>query len=117
MIVLYMIQHFGLLFILLFPEQIAGHASFLHTGKFHDGWRNNSYLPRFSVVAAQKRCGFQWDFNPICKGLIQQNIRFSLLYPAKLCVYFVDRSKLFEFPQEALDFGMVCPWIQMKLEF
>lgn len=46
----------------------------------------------------------RWDFNLICKGLIQLNIRFALLYPEKLRAYFEDRSKLFEFPQGALDF-------------
>lgn len=43
-------------------------------------------------------------------------MRFSLLYPEKLRAYFEDRSKLFEFPQGALDLSMLCPGIQMKID-
>lgn len=42
-------------------------------------------------------------------------MRFSLLYPEKLCAYFEGRSTFFAFPQGALDFRMLCSGIQMKI--
>lgn len=44
-------------------------------------------------------------------------MRFSLLYLENAHAYFEDRSKLFEFPQGAVDFFlMLCPGIKMKID-
>lgn len=95
-----------LFFISLLPGQNADHAAF--------------QTQQYCMIDRKKELSCplkKWGFNLICKGLIQLNMIFSLLYPQKLRAYFEDRSKLFEFPQGALDLSMLCPGIQMKIDF
>lgn len=89
-----------------FPWTECRPCSFPNTAIFHD--RQKKKL----LSSALKK----WDFNLICKGLIQLNMRFSLLYPENLRAYFEDRSKLFEFLQGAVYFLMLCPGIKMKID-
>jgi len=96
----------GLFFISLFPGQNGDHVAF-QTQQYCMIDRKKQFLS-----SPLKR----WDFNLICKGLIQLNMRFSLLYPEKLLACSEDSSKLFEIPQGALDFWMLCPGIQIKID-
>lgn len=54
----------------------------------------------YSAALSQKRR----EFSPICKELIQRNIRFTMMYPAKLKITYEGAPRILETLQEAQEF-------------
>ena len=79
----------------------------LRWGRTHDVKFKGSKLriyPDLSVGLAKKRAAFK----DVKQRLYEKNVRFSLLYPARLRVHFDDQTFIFSSPEEAQEFYDRC---------